>query len=215
MTTKQKKPATQAANIDVKMQPGESEAAAVARILLHPSVSASLTIQNWNSMSQPVDQAGLFHALNKQSEQAIAGDLSRGEAILMSQAFTLDAIFNKLAVLARQNLFQNLEAGDTLLRLALRAQAQCRATIETLAETKYPTGATFVRQANIAHGPQQVNNAPQTPVARAGAIGIPPNKLLEQTYGERLDIVTSGQTVCSDPAMAPVGAIDRAKDRYR
>jgi hypothetical protein len=75
-------------------------------------------------------------------------------------------MFNDLAQFARLNLKDNLEAFDCLLRLALRAQTQCRSTVETLAEIKNPTSATFVRQANMAHGPQQVNNGTQTPVAR-------------------------------------------------
>lgn len=39
----------------------------------------------------------------------------------------------------------------------LKAQSQCRATLETLAAIKVGP-AIFARQANIAHGPQQVNN---------------------------------------------------------
>jgi hypothetical protein len=37
--------------------------------------------------------------------------------------------------------------------LALKAQSQCRATLETLAAIKNPQPVAFVRQANIAHGP--------------------------------------------------------------
>lgn len=46
-----------------------------------------------------------------------------------------------------------LNATDTYLRLALKAQAQCRATLQTLAEIKNPRPVAFVKQANIAHGP--------------------------------------------------------------
>ena len=56
-----------------------------------------------------------------------------------------------------------MNAAETYLRLALRAQAQCRATLETLAVIKNPQPVAFVRQANIANGPQQVNNAPAQP----------------------------------------------------
>jgi len=55
------------------------------------------------------------------------------------------------------------------MRLALRAQSQCRATLETLAVIKNPTTVAYVRQANIANGPQQVNNAPQTAREVSGA----------------------------------------------
>ena len=55
------------------------------------------------------------------------------------------------------NTGEYLDATDRYMRLALKAQAQCRATVETLAEIKNPP-TLFARQANIAHGPQQVNN---------------------------------------------------------
>ena len=45
------------------------------------------------------------------------------------------------------------------LRLALKAQAQSRATAEALAAIKQGP-VVIARQANIAHGPQQVNNGP-------------------------------------------------------
>jgi hypothetical protein len=51
-----------------------------------------------------------------------------------------------------------VNAAETYMRLALKAQSQCRTTLETLAGIKNPASVTFVRQANVAHGPQQVNN---------------------------------------------------------
>jgi hypothetical protein len=59
-----------------------------------------------------------------------------------------------------------LRACDTFLRLAFKAQSQSRATLETLAFTQNPRSVEFVRQANIANGPQQVNNG-TPPIARA------------------------------------------------
>jgi hypothetical protein len=53
------------------------------------------------------------------------------------------------------------------MRLALKAQRQCRATIETLVMAKNPAPVTFVKQANVAHGPQQVNNGPPAEASRA------------------------------------------------
>lgn len=93
------------------------------------------------------DKAGKVHR----------GDLSEAEATLTAQAVALDAIFNGLAKRAALNMGQHLDACETYLRLALKAQAQCRATLETLAEIKYPKAPTFVRQQNVAYQ-QQVNN---------------------------------------------------------
>ena len=72
-----------------------------------------------------------------------------------------------------------------LMRIALRAQPQCRATLETLAAVKNPSSVAFVRQANIAHGPQQVNNEM---VARAQENEISQKNVLETPHGEWLDI---------------------------
>jgi hypothetical protein len=51
------------------------------------------------------------------------------------------------------------------------AQSQCRATLATI---KHPPVMGYVRQANIAHGPQQVNNASAAPGGspRTGKIRI-------------------------------------------
>ncbi len=49
-----------------------------------------------------------------------------------------------------------------------QAQGQCRAALETPAPIKNPT-VVFARQANIAHGPQQINNGMEP--ARAANAG--------------------------------------------
>ena len=68
----------------------------------------------------------------------------------------------------------------------------------------------FVKQANIAHGPQQVNNGvlPGAAPARAENLESEPNKLLE-AYGERLDTGETGTAGGRDQAVARVGALHR------
>ena len=46
---------------------------------------------------------------------------------------------------------------ERFMKLGLRAQNQCRSTLETLALLENPT-MVFTHQADVAHGPQQVNN---------------------------------------------------------
>jgi len=55
------------------------------------------------------------------------------------------------------NMGEYIDAADRYMRLALKAQGQSRATVETLAAMKNPP--VFAKQANIANGPQQVNNS--------------------------------------------------------
>ena len=67
------------------------------------------------------------------------------------------------------------------MRMALKAQSQCRATLETLATIKNPP-AVFARQANIAQGPQQVNNG-MMPAGEPRAGAGKTEKRAEQTIG--------------------------------
>jgi hypothetical protein len=99
---------------------------------------------------------------------------------------------------------------DRFTRLALKAQGQCRATIETLALMKNPP-TVFARQANIAHGPQQVNNGAR-PSSRAGDQETEPNKLLESPR-ERMDCGATCAAGAGDQAVAAVGTRHRATKR--
>ncbi len=78
---------------------------------------------------------------------------------------TLDSIFNSLVQRAINSEY--LDHLDRYLKLALRAQSQCRATWETLAAIKNPP-IVYAKQANIAQGHQQVNNAPEDKTSRTG-----------------------------------------------
>src|ERR1700749_2807632 len=107
-----------------------------------------------------------------------AGNLAGLEEALTPQAVALDAIFNEMARRAALNMGEYINAAETYLRLGLKAQAQCRATLQTLFEMKNPQPVAFVKQANIANGPQQVNNgATQTP-SHAGISANQSNELL-------------------------------------
>jgi hypothetical protein len=92
---------------------------------------------------------------------------------------------------------------------ATAAQSQCRTTCETLALLKNPP--VFARQANIANGPQQVNNGSvlNDGSSRAG-ISFRANKLLESsTHGDDLDTGTPRAAIVRDSAaLAPVGKIN-------
>jgi hypothetical protein len=178
--------------------------------LTSPSVRAAVTSQQYSKrILGDLDLTTLVGEFSKQCAAVNNGDMKRPEAMLVAQAHTLDAIFHELARRAAQQI-QYLEPLETYMRLAFKAQSQCRATLETLSNIKNPPASVaFVKQANIAHGPQQVNNG-TTPVAtRAGISEIQQSKLLETTNGERLDFGTTATACSSDPSMETVGAINR------
>jgi hypothetical protein len=144
------------------------------------------------------------------------GDLSTLEAMLLSQATALQTIF---ASLARRAVTQeHLRQYEVFMGLALKAQAQSRATISALVNLKYPRQAMFVKQANIAHGPQQVNNgaaAGADPERCAHGKETQPqqNELLEEARngGTHLDTRATAKATRSHRAVEAVAAVQRAK----
>ncbi len=130
--------------------------------------------------------------------------------MLTAQAHTLDAIFNYLARCAiNAEYMDNLER---YLKLALRAQSQCRATWEALSTIKNAPTMGYVRQANIAHGPQQINI--HRPDDKPEEKQIPPNELLENKEHEPdkwLDTGAPQEAVGADSDLETVGKVHRPK----
>lgn len=189
--------------------PGVDE---LTRLLLRPTVRSAMTIEAYSRGLGELNLATLVDTLRQQAQAATAGDWRLSEATLVSQASTLDAIFNTLAQRAADAT--SVEAMERLLKLALRAQGQCRATIETLAEIKSPLAGAYVRQANIAAGHQQVNNGEPwvAPGPRAQENGSEQTQLLEPSHGERVDTRAARSAGGTDPELEPVGEIHGAQD---
>lgn len=201
--------------------PGDKESASremaekTSKMTLLPSINAAAIIETYATPMGEQDIGTLMNSLNESMEKVWDGDLKRCEAMLLGQAHALQAIFMNLSRRAvKQEYLKNF---DTFLRLGLKAQSQCRATLETLVTIKNPPVA-IVRQANIAHGAQQVNNGPSpnnthAPAqARAGENQIPQTQLLDAQHGERLDTGTAGAAGRTDQELAAVGALNRPQD---
>ena len=209
------KPRVRTSVLTLQREPNEDRNATYARSALHPTVQAGITTLSY---SQSLTSGGdgelnldaLIAELRSQCDKVSGGDLQRAEAMLMAQAHTLDAIFGNCARRAALNMGTYLNTAETYLRLALKAQTQCRATLETLANIKNPP-TVFARQANIAHGPQQVNNGVPVAGSRAGETENPQN---EQSGGGN-ELLPDGRVSQAasrvDKAVEAVGEIDRAK----
>lgn len=192
---------------------------AVTRAALRPDVRAASVIKDFSQVNFPdLLLAGLVSELTNQSTAVHGGDLKRAESMLIVQAHTLDAIFGELARRAALNMGEYLDATERYMRLALKAQGQCRATLETLAEIRNPRPVAFVKQANIANGPQQVNNGSfQTDACtRARENANPSNELLPETIEHgAMDPGAASAAGRTNQELATVGEIDRAKIRQR
>ena len=165
----------------------ESDDVALSKTLLKPEVSAAFCLQ----ALQPINTVGgLRAALTEQINDVHNGNLQRPEAMLLTQAHTLDALFNSLA---QKALVQTeMPRHESYMRLAFKAQAQCRTTLEALATIKNPP-IIFAKQANITNGHQQINNGIYAP--RTENNQNQPNELLTELPHETLDSGRKGEAI--------------------
>jgi hypothetical protein len=213
MTAKSKTAAAvpKSSTLTLDGKPDESRDALIAKVVAGSHFGAASVITSYGKANLgDISLTDLLRVMKEQAGAVKGGDLSEAEAMLGSQATALNIMFAELARRAAVNMGEYIGAAETYLKLALRAQNQCRATLETLAAIKNPP-VVFARQANIAHGPQQVNNAAS--IARADESGKPPTELLEHQHGERLDTGTTGAAGGSYQTVEAVGALDRSAQR--
>jgi hypothetical protein len=138
-------------------------------LVLSPTIQSAVGIQAWGKFAGEVDLAKLLDDLRERTKKVQGGDMQPVEAMLFGQAMTLETIFTSLA--RRATSQEYLKQFQAYLGMALKAQAQCRATLEALAEIKNPRPVAFVKQANISGGHQQINNGVQPATQAASAQG--------------------------------------------
>ncbi|SNS34194.1 hypothetical protein SAMN06265795_102296 [Noviherbaspirillum humi] len=216
-----KKEDSRAANpntLQVTQREGETEGRAHSRMMASPTVNAAVTMFNFHPMKAGANITDLVDELGKQV-LTIRGDcMDRPEAMLAAQAHALDAMFTCLAQKAAANMNAGyLPASETYLRMALKAQSQCRTTLEALSEIKYPRSPTFIKQQNVAQQ-QQVNNGPMNSASstRTHEKDInPTNEILEVSNGKRLDSGATSSTGSINQELATMGTGDRTQDKIR
>jgi hypothetical protein len=181
-------------------------AAAVARKLTRPEVTAAAVIESWQKDTHDVNE--LVAELARQVDAVGAGDLRRAEGMLIAQAHALDNIFANLARRATNQ--QYLPQWEAYMRMAMKAQNQCRMTLDTLATIKNPP-VVFARQANINNGgQQQVNNGAMPNSAHAATSPAAPTKLSKVNHELRADTRPSSAVCGTLSSTSPVGAVHRA-----
>lgn len=198
MATKSTKP---------KQAEPKGEPAKPHEILLMATAQNAVAMAEWGKYAGDVDLSELITNLQTKAESIQDGNMKPVEAMLYGQAMALQTIFTNLARRSAMNVGEYMDAADKYMRLALKAQSQCRATLETLAEIKNPMP--YIKQANIANGPQQVNNG-QAPAAPAENSQTLQNELLEHQHGDYLDTRAQGQTVGAHTHLEAVGTVQRA-----
>ena len=122
-------------------------------------------------------------------------EISKEEVVTEEEIKAIDRVVNA----EETEEIEEIEEIEMVDKTIIEETMMSRATITALVDLKYPRQATYVKQANIAHGAQQVNNgtAPQANGVNYAQAHTPAkeiensqNKLLEATHaqqGNRMD----------------------------
>lgn len=197
----------------VKVTDKKDAPKALAQMLLDPGVNAAAVVQTYAGNTTDIN--AYVEVLSEHIKKVTDGDLGQVEGMLLGQAHALQSIFMNFAHRAKSQDY--LSHMESFMRMALKAQNQCRMTLETLANVKNPP-VVIARQANIAHGPQQVNNGVLP--GKGCAISreekpIQSNELLEAIDDKRMDIGAACSASRINPTIDAVETIDRPKNRKR
>jgi hypothetical protein len=156
------------------------------------SVNTAFTVKKFASVEDNIEVSDYILELQKAGNEVVSGDLGRLERMLTNQAIALDLIFNKLALKATSAEY--MKNYESFMRLAFKAQAQSRCTVEALAMLKHPKPYIQTNIGQVGHN--QVNNTYATTPPNNGihmqlednkGVGIgaeisqtAPNKLLDK-----------------------------------
>ena len=162
MARKAKAPVKAQTNNSLTVNQGESETPefATARAILAPHFRHAVTASQihkaqFGSLEGGPGHADYADAIRAKGDAAAKGELCFASRMLSAQAVTLDNIFTEMARRMALNMVDYLSASETYARIALKAQAQSRATLEALAKLHQPREQT-VRHVHVNEGGQAV-----------------------------------------------------------
>jgi hypothetical protein len=186
--------------------PNQDELKTTTEHYLSQSTIGASTVKTMNFRGALPDESISIQYTKEMLEDAFksigGGNLAIVEEMLLSQAFALNVAFNSLAVRAARQ--QDTSTMQMLMNLCFKAQNQSRATLDTLIQLKRPSPTTFVKQANIASGHQQINNLVEKN-------SLPQNELLEDNYAQ-MDNGTTATPKGIDKTLEALGKVHGSKN---
>lgn len=157
-----KKSITSARNdaFQVTQHKDEREHLAVAKALIAPDfrhgvTTAQIMKAQFGTSDLAPGIGDYADAFQERANGAANGDRAFASRMLVAQAITLDTIFTEMARRMALNMGDHLGATETYARVALKAQANSRATLEALAKLHQPREQT-VRHVHVNEGGQAV-----------------------------------------------------------
>lgn len=146
--------------LTVEQTKDETGAQAMARKLLQPILKNAAAASAFTSkmVGSELELPGIgdyADHVHLAARDAAGGDMTMASKMLAAQAITLDSMFAELARRAAMNMGEFIEASERYGRLALKAQSNCRATLEALAKLHQPREQT-VKHVHVNEGGQAV-----------------------------------------------------------
>ena len=155
-----KVPDTEPKSITVHAEKGESEPRTMSRVMLEPYLRHGIVTKAISDKMMgklPGEPAfdDFAHVIKAKAEITAKGNMTLPSEILTAQAMTLDSIFTEFARRSAMNMGDYIDASKRYMRLALKAQANSRATLEALAKLHQPREQT-VKHVHVNEGGQAV-----------------------------------------------------------
>ena len=194
-----------------------SEDKKLVKMFTDPATGSAITghrfISSFGADSY-VSEGDLMDYHIKTDDEVVKGDLTELERMLTSQAIVLDQIFKGTLNRSVDNITEYPKASATYMNMALKAQSQCRCTVEAINEIKSPKSVTITKQANIADQ-QIVNNGNMNTNACAEKNANESNELLSEVEHEKMDTRGTTSPKQVNQTVEAVETINRSKDRSR
>ena len=148
--------------LDITVEKDETNRQAVCRKITGPFTRHAFVTgeacERLLASFDAADKPGLTEfawSIKERADKAASGDLGDVSGLFMAQAMSLDSIFTEYARIALVNVSSNVDASERYMRLALKAQANSRATLEALAKLHQPREQT-VKHVHVNSGAQAV-----------------------------------------------------------
>ncbi len=146
--------------LTIKAQDGEGQTAALARVLVDPYlrhgvIAGDLSTKAFGQLPGEPRFDDYSAVIEAKAKQALAGDMTLASDLLTAQALSLDGMMTELMRRSIMNFGDYPLAAERYARLAFKAQANSRATLEALAKLHQPREQT-VRHVHVNDGGRAV-----------------------------------------------------------
>lgn len=146
--------------LKVPAKDGDDLRTATAKALMTPDFRHAMAVnqlhsKNLGKLDFYPGVGNFADAIGVNGDKAVNGELAFVSRLLAAQAMTLDNIFVEMTRRMAINMGEHLPATETYARIALKAQANSRATLEALTKLHQPREQT-VRHVHVNEGGQAV-----------------------------------------------------------